>query len=671
MKKYLLFLPIICIVYIVILVIKKSDTAINTIPSKEFTQVTSLDNIAASNLLPIDQQKYIIKPYSNLNMGLSTNQFSNQLFDIPTTLDNISAYNFFNLDHSFSARYMMKASYSDWTGGFEIKAINPENFAADLITSSYKVSANKGKLDNFYDLKALNRHKNLGEMQGMNLKFDDANGAPQILTIPQDALEPFNKMATALEELHKTKPKLFVQNYYLDENGTKQSMGTYMLPFRGVLCGKTLKTKLYRSDYIIDIDNNILTITEKAKNAKNSQEAYELLFTPIYYCPEKELFASFKSQQYFFYSMNLVLEYNNKQDLGYNYQTIVDFGKEKALDKEKALEVVKALQSQEFKEFGIDFLKPFTDIQKPNSEIQEYLDNLLDFFYCADTIFSLKKAINTQTADQITKVIKEFYKSLGLRRVQSNAEDDRAWDDNILTKLRVENGVYSYEIRGVWKPSYYNPGKKLSLKLLQELLLVENTTNHEFNLDTLDVEILNKNNLSPQQIKTNETIKYLENLTFEGADVTEAVKAIFASFPVNYSFNVTENLGIYAGGKIALGYLSIVQKSKTQKDNNQRQAELTCRQEGNTFNLGLEFGVSCYIQGGAQIKAGLSWSTYGILSSINELTITKGGLKDDVIQHLLLGLVARKAVSLSSPSVNDGLFGMQELRGYLAMSLPL
>ena len=70
MKKYLLFLPIICIVYIVILVIKKSDTAINTIPSKEFTQVTSLDNIGASNLLPVDQQKYIIKPYSTLNFGL-------------------------------------------------------------------------------------------------------------------------------------------------------------------------------------------------------------------------------------------------------------------------------------------------------------------------------------------------------------------------------------------------------------------------------------------------------------------------------------------------------------------------------------------------------------------------------------------------------------------------
>ena len=70
MKTYLLFLPTICIVYIVILVIKKSDTTINLIPSKEFTQVTSLDNIGASNLLPIEQQTYISKPYSTLNFGL-------------------------------------------------------------------------------------------------------------------------------------------------------------------------------------------------------------------------------------------------------------------------------------------------------------------------------------------------------------------------------------------------------------------------------------------------------------------------------------------------------------------------------------------------------------------------------------------------------------------------
>ena len=150
------------------------------------------------------------------------------------------------------------------------------------------------------------------------------------------------------------------------------------------------------------------------------------------------------------------------------------------------------------------------------------------------------------------------------------------------------------------------------------------------------------------------------------------MKSVFASFPVNYSGNATEKLGIYAEIKLALGYLSIVQKSKTQKDNNQGQAELTCRQEGNTFNVGLEFGGVYSISDSFQAKFGVSCSAYGTLPSINELKITKGGSPpDNIIKDLVSVLGARKAASLSSLSVNGSLFAMQELSVYLAMSLAL
>ena len=182
--------------------------------------------------------------------------------------------------------------------------------------------------------------------------------------------------------------------------------------------------------------------------------------------------------------------------------------------------------------------------------------------------------------------------------------------------------------------------------------------------------LYDKTNLTTQQITTNQTIEYLEKLTFANATVTQAVKSVFASFPVNYSFNVGEKFRIYVENKLALGYLSIVQKSKTSADNNQRQAELTCRQEGNTFNVGLEFGGVYSISDRFQAKFGVSWSAYGTLPSINELTITKDG-KADTSHGLLANLVERKAASLSSPSINVSLFGMQELSLYLAMSLAL